>query len=252
MSFSFLERSVKILIVDDEPGLVAVYLEHLNAYPLYEAHSVGSARQAERFLSSKNCHVCLLDLGMNDIDNDEYYLIKKYSPKTSFMVVSARDSLEKGFQAKSCGAFAAVKKPVDFFQLEFFHCINNAFLQSIVTPKGGNGYKPVIRTAADILVSSRPDSVQQWAEKVGVDERYLRRVWLECFGCLPKHIQWFARTFYFATLNYDNYYRRKFGIKTGVDDTRVEPGAGLVDQFRQFYAAHTREICGILDGVRAT
>jgi DNA-binding NarL/FixJ family response regulator len=256
VAFSFLERSIRILVVDDEPALVDVYLEHLNDYPLYNATHAFSAKMADSILSkSHGCHVCLLDLGMNDLNNDEYYLIKKYSPKTSFIIVSARDSLEKGFKAGSCGALAAMKKPVDFFKLDIFDRINEAFSRSIVMPEKINRCKPVIRTAVDVLIATRPDSVQQWAESVGVDERYLRKVWEECYGYLPKHMLWFNRFFYFASLYYNNYYRKKFRIKTAIDDTRVEK-AGISsdqsDQFIEYFSIHKKNIFRILNRVSAS
>jgi CheY-like chemotaxis protein len=248
VSFSFLERSVKILVVDDEAALAALFLEHLNAYPLYDASTAFTAKSADAMLSSSNgFHVCLLDLGMSDINGDEYYLIKKHAPQTSFIIITARDSLDKGFKAGHCGAFTAIKKPVDFYQMDIFNIINEAFSKSIVTSPKKYRCKPIVSTAAEVLTLSKPDSVREWADCAGVDERYLRRAWEGCFGYLPKHILWFNKVFYFATLYYNNYYRKKFKIKTGIDDTRVEDASGSSDEFEKFYLIYKKTVARILN-----
>jgi DNA-binding NtrC family response regulator len=83
----FPQRSIKILVVDDEFALVDLHLEHLTSYELYDVTCAYNATTADKILSSsKRFHVCMMDLGLYDMNNDEYFLIKKYSPRISFII----------------------------------------------------------------------------------------------------------------------------------------------------------------------
>ena len=77
---SFVERSIKVLVVNDEWSLAKTHADNLGTYPLYDVACVSNAKSADVILSSaKRYHVCLLDLELKDIDSDEYYLVKNIS-----------------------------------------------------------------------------------------------------------------------------------------------------------------------------
>ena len=130
MDCTFFERSIEVLIVDDDPCILDLHEECLSRYKMYSVSKASCAKEAnEIFLSKRRIHVCLLDLGITDMDRDEYYLLKKFSLKTSFIVVTGRDSLEEGFKARNLGAYAAIKEPIKFEELSIIHHINDAFLK---------------------------------------------------------------------------------------------------------------------------
>lgn len=243
--FAFLERSIKILIVDDEWSFAEVLRENLSAYVLYDVARAYSAKEADSILSSGQYHVCLMDLGLNDIDNDEYYLIKKYSPKISFIIVSARESLEKGFQARDCGALAAVSKPVDFSDLNFINLINEAFFQSLITPDSIITCKQVIRNAVRAFMSAKPTSIIQWAGKTGVEKRYFSKVWVEFFGYQPKHIVWLYKVLSHVFSYYNFQYCKEFKMKTG-DFSQLKEAIKIALCFKRYYSKNKKEINRIL------
>ena len=245
--FSFLEHSIGVLIVEDEPAVAELHFEHLNSYKLYHVVCASSIKEAESVLSSsRRFHVCLLDLGLEDFDHDEYYLIRKYSPRMSFIVVSARDSLEKGFQAGTCGALAIINKPVDFYKIDFIDQINAAFFKSLLVPDNQSKCKPVIKDAIDAFLSSKPASVIHWANKVGVEERYLRKVWKECFEYPLKYVPWFHRIFSHAFSNYKSMYCEEFGIEEGKTDITANDDEYINKRFKSFYHTHKIAIESIL------
>lgn len=244
--FAFLERSIKILIADDEWGFAESFREHLNAYELYDVDRALSAKEADSILSSSQYHVCLMDLGLNDIDNDEYFLINKYSPKVSFIVVSAIDSLEKGFKARDCGAFAAVSKPVIFSDLNVINLINKAYFQSLIIPKSFLTCKQVIQNAITTFMSYKPASMMQWAEKTGVEKRYFRKVWLECFEYQPRHVVWLYKMLSYIFSYYNNFYRKKCNLKTAEDRNQSKEVEHIAELFRKYYGKHKREVDRIL------
>jgi DNA-binding NarL/FixJ family response regulator len=246
-AFPFLERSIEILIVDDEWSVAAAYAGILNLYKLYNVTCASSVKEADLILSSsKRCHVCLLDLGLTDIDNDEYYLIKKFSPRISFIVVSGRDSLQKGFQAGMHGALAAISKPVDFYKLDFIDIINEAFLQSLIIPEDMNNCKPIIKNAIEVLISSKPASIMHWADKVGVEERYLRKVWTDCFEYQPKYVLWLHRIFSHAFSYYKSFYCEKGKLKTETENAGFKDKGPYYSGYKRFYNAHKSTIDYIL------
>jgi DNA-binding NarL/FixJ family response regulator len=244
-----LERSIKILIVDDEWSIAKAYSEIFRSYKLYKVTCASCAKAADLLLSSsKRFHVCLFDLGLTDINNDEYYLIKKHSPKISFIIVTARDSLKKGFQSKAYGAIAAINKPIDFSNLDFINLVNEAFLRSLIVPKDINKCKPIIKDTIEAFMSLKPTSTKQWAENSGIDERYLRRIWLECFNYQPKYLLCLTKLFQHVFVHYNALYCKNLGIKLPGNETHEPKEIEYFNnQFGLFNAKHKKELNCILN-----
>jgi DNA-binding NarL/FixJ family response regulator len=239
---SFLERSIKILVVDDDWSIASAHTDILNFYKLYDVTGVTSAQKADEAMSSPaRVHVCLLDLGLSDIDNDEYYLIKKYAPRISFIIVSARDSLQSGFRASTCGACAIVNKPVDFSKTDLVDLINSAFLRSLIIPDKNKKCKTVIKDAAEAFISTKPASVSEWAGRIGIEERYLRKVWAASFGYQPKYVIWLYRTYSRAFSYYNGLW-----LKNKAEQTVPESAGVAAQRLRQFYHTHKKTIDNIL------
>jgi DNA-binding NarL/FixJ family response regulator len=187
--FSFLDKTISILIADDDLLLLDLYKAYLTAYPLYRISYAATSHEAQALLSSKQrFHVCIMDLGMNDVNNDEFFLIKTYAKKTSFIVVTGKDSLKKGFEAKSLGALAALKKPLNLKNNELINEINSAFITSLLLPATQSNCKPVLKDAVDTFLTLRPKSVFAWAEATGIAQQYLGRIWEDCLVYNPKYI----------------------------------------------------------------
>jgi len=245
--FSFFERSVEILVVDDEPTILELYSEYLSHYKLYNVCKASCAKEAEVILlSNKRIHVCIMDLGLTDLNNDEYYLVKEFSPKTSFIVATGRDSLEAGFKAHCLGVCAAIKKPLDFENLSVLNEINSAFLQSIFKKGTKDTYKPVIVDAIEVLISNKPTEMKFWLEMLNVNERYLRRVWVECFGYQPRYLIILYNMFLTAFEYYSGVYSKKLRLKNHSPGIMPHDFDYVNQRFKAMYQKHQKEIDRIL------
>ena len=145
IDFPFLEKTIEILVLHDEPAILELYSEYLSLYKPYNVITASCSKEARAILLSNNrIRVCIMDLGLMDLNNDEYYFIKEFSSKTSFILVTGRDSLEAGFKAHSLGVCAVIKKPGNFETISIINEINNAFLQNIFMKSAKENCKPVI------------------------------------------------------------------------------------------------------------
>lgn len=212
--FLFLKHSINICMVDDDPQLLQVYSEILNSYNLYSLVSCPNVSETESILSSKQrFHVCIMDLGLDDINNDEFYLLKKFSPRTSFIVLTGKDSIKKGFECGKHGSLSVFEKPIDFSKIDFINAINRAFIYSLVS-SCSKLHKPVIEKIIDALFMSDPVDIFDWAFNANVTEQYLRRVWNTIYGYQPKYFLWLYRMMISAF----SFYNSEFLMKVGSTD----------------------------------
>jgi CheY-like chemotaxis protein len=172
--FGFLYRTIRILIVEDDPYFIKVYRTVLSGYPFYEITVVENATEAEeRILQAPGFSVCLLDLGITDRQQDEFYLLRRYASRLSFLVVSGADSPQKGSIAFALGAREAIQKK-GIAQMHLIERINRVFLESIAIPYAARKDDTII-AAANALFENAPDKVRAWVRTCSVDEGRLRR-----------------------------------------------------------------------------
>jgi DNA-binding response OmpR family regulator len=112
----------KFLIVDDEPGVSAAFECFLTA----DGHAVrtaGNADQALRLVREEMPDVALLDVRMPGVDGLAVLRqLRKISPETKVIMVSAYLNRKLREQVTHLGACACVQKPVNLFDLRF--CVN--------------------------------------------------------------------------------------------------------------------------------
>ncbi len=212
--YIFLKNSINICMVDDDPKLLQIYSEILNYYKLYTIISCSNVSQTDSILSSKQrFHVCIMDLGLDGINNDEFYLLKKYSPRISFIVLTGNDSIKKGFECGKYGSLSVFEKPIDFGKIDFINAINRAFIYSLVS-SCSKFHKPVIEKIIEALFISNPVDIFDWSFSANVTEQYLRRVWNTIYGYQPKYFLWLYRIMNSSF----PFYNSEFLTKTGVTD----------------------------------
>lgn len=193
-NYSYLERSIQICLVDDDPKVLETYSNILKCYSLYAVTTFSTASEANSALSSKKrFHVCILDLGLTDLDNDEFYLVKKFSPRTSFVILTGNNSIHMGFQCGKHGSFSVFEKPIDFEQIEFINTINQAFIHSLINIGNAKQNKAIIDQILESFLFCNPMNINEWAYNSCVTEQYLRRVWNTIYGYQPKYFLWFYR-----------------------------------------------------------
>jgi hypothetical protein len=150
-----------------------------------------------------------MDLGLKNSNNDEFYLLKKYSPNTSFIVVTGKESIKKGFECGKYGSQSVFEKPVDFTSTDFLNAINNAFMFSLVC--GSRFQKPVLESIVQALMTKNPSDMFEWSMHANVTEQYLRKIWNLIFGYQPKYFLWLYKTFNAAFTVYDTMFLQSTG-----------------------------------------
>ena len=207
-AYSPLIKSVSLLAVDDEPHQREMYRSVICEHSLMRITTVASAGQAKRILddSSDEIHICLLDLGIDDIDNDEFYLLKEYGSHIPFIIASGARDMERAYLANSLGAAALLAKPVDLLSKKFWTTIQSVFCNKVILPSLIEVVNPMINKCCNILIEQRPATITDWAHCADITNSYLRRTWIECFEIAPKY-------FHFLYLLYQDvfdYYNKKF------------------------------------------
>lgn len=186
--FYFLDKQISILLVDDDPGVLGMLSDVFSPLGLYDVQCASSARQAEEQLrSAKRTHSCVLDLGIDDIKGDEFFLLKKFGNRASFVIFTGRQSSSKGFDAHRFGAKAVVEKSGEFDQPGFLKIVDHCSLLNIINPKYTGG-KGSLNVSTDVLFEKSPRFVSQWAQLIGLTDRALRLVWTKNLGANAKII----------------------------------------------------------------
>lgn len=105
---------MRILIVEDEITLNKTIAEGLTEYG-YQTDTSESFKDAEYYVGIRNYDLVLSDLMLPDGNGIELIeAIKTKSPRTSVVIISAKDDKETEIKALRAGADDYIKKPFDF------------------------------------------------------------------------------------------------------------------------------------------
>lgn len=105
---------MRILIVEDEITLNKTIAEGLTEYG-YQTDTSESFKDAEYYVGIRNYDLVLSDLKLPDGNGIELIeAIKAKSPRTSVVIISAKDDKETEIKALRAGADDYIKKPFDF------------------------------------------------------------------------------------------------------------------------------------------
>ena len=105
---------MRILIVEDEVTLNKTIAEGLQKFG-YQTDSSENFKDAEYYIGIRNYDLVLTDWMLQDGDGiDLINIIKHKSPRTSVVVLSAKDDKESEIKALRAGADDYIKKPFDF------------------------------------------------------------------------------------------------------------------------------------------
>jgi DNA-binding response OmpR family regulator len=113
-------RPKRILVVDDEPMLVDLVVEHLRDSH-YEVETATNGRQALAAVARQRPDVVLLDINMPGLSGiDVLKEIVKTDPSITVIMVSGNTDVAVTADAIRNGAFSYVPKPFDFRYLRHF------------------------------------------------------------------------------------------------------------------------------------
>lgn len=110
--FLLLKKTVNVLVVDDDPGILDILEMHLSFFQIYSISRAASTAKAMMKIeeSGSRFHVCVLDRGLYDVDGNEFYLMDKYRQKIPFIVITGRKDSEKAFECGEHGGKKVLSK----------------------------------------------------------------------------------------------------------------------------------------------
>jgi two-component system, OmpR family, KDP operon response regulator KdpE len=100
----------RILIVEDEPGIVRALKTNLVAHG-FQVETTGSSAQAMESYARRRPDLILLDLGLPDGDGKEIISLVRKETQTPIIVLSVRDAEREKVQALTLGADDYLTKP---------------------------------------------------------------------------------------------------------------------------------------------
>lgn len=203
--FHFINGSINLLFLDDQPLILDLLETIFEPIRLYSLHKAATSKEALQLLcSDTRFHGCVMDLGVKDIDNDEFMILKRFGSKTSFVVLTGSQFPSKGFDAYRLGAKAVVEKTGHLEQSALLKTVNRYTLENIINPHFHEQSDDTTSISTKILFQSSPDTVTSWAQKLGISDRQLRKIWKSCLGFSAKTSLFTFNLFQQAFLFYEN------------------------------------------------
>jgi CheY-like chemotaxis protein len=195
---SFLADTVPILIIDSDPVYQQWYLRVLGQFSFYKLVFVATQAEAIKELHSKTrYHLVITELERDEAVADEFEVLKLFAETVPFLVVSVRDSLERGFAIGNYGAMAIELKPVKD-ESRFVSLVNKYFLDSLLAPGKPHIESDYLKHYLLVFNKYHPQSVDSWSEHAGLPMQFLVRNWEREFAIHPTHIVCLHTLFRFA------------------------------------------------------
>lgn len=217
--YQFLSGTINLLIVEDEPLSLGPALEFLESIPLISFKVVNSSSAALcEFKSGKRYHLCITDLGISDVNGDEFFLVRQFSNNCSIIVLTGSKSPLKGAQCIQCGARAVIEKGISFNIREYFDILRKGILLNVIDCHYSELRSDVLSPAVEILLEKNPSSVTEWADHLRISDRQLRNLWHNGSGYSAKHILFLYNLYRNA---FDYYERLLFEPKNCPANTEI-------------------------------
>jgi NtrC-family two-component system response regulator AlgB len=110
----------KVLVVDDEPNILKTMGVCFNSIG-YQTQLFSKPQEALAVLHKESFDLAFVDLKMAPIDGMEVLgEIKKFSPETTVIIITAHGSIDSAIEAVKRGAYHYLQKPFDFGELQLF------------------------------------------------------------------------------------------------------------------------------------
>jgi DNA-binding NtrC family response regulator len=112
------EKSVRVLVVDDEEVVREVLLEALNTFG-YETASASNGEEALQAYKQQPFDIVLSDLMMSPMDGMELLnVITEIDPKAIFIMITGYPSIESAVESIKIGARDYISKPFNLDELK--------------------------------------------------------------------------------------------------------------------------------------
>ena len=109
-----------VLVVDDEPNILKTLTLGLESIG-FEVEACHSPLDALARLDDREYDLAFIDLKMEPIDGIQVLKdVRRKSPQTTSVIITAHGSIESAVDAMRCGAFDFLQKPFDLRELKLF------------------------------------------------------------------------------------------------------------------------------------
>lgn len=188
--FDFLKETLNLLIVDAYSATSPVSLEQLfRPFGCCRIHRAATNADALVLLRSGiRFHACCIELGMHDVDQDEFVLLRLYAHHSSIMVITSRNSAAKGAESILLGARAVFDRNESLDKKEVARVLAHQLLVNIVNHRYTSTATDSYSHATRLLFEKNPQSVTEWAEHMHLSDRQLRNLWHAGSGFGAKHM----------------------------------------------------------------
>ena len=113
-------RAPNVLVVDDEPNILKTIGICFNSIG-YKTRLFSKPQDVLEILRREQFDLAFVDLKMAPLDGLELMEeIKKYSPETTVIIITAHGSIDSAIEAVKKGAYHYLQKPFDFKELQLF------------------------------------------------------------------------------------------------------------------------------------
>lgn len=239
--YYYLDGLIKILLLDDDPGVAHMLSELFRPFRLFRLEHVTSSFQGvQKMRTPDRVHLAVLDLGLKDMKNDEFYLLKKFSRRIAFIILTGNDSALKGFNAHKYGAKFLFEKGALFDRDAFIDAVITTAFYNIINPAYGK-MDDTLSRSTDILFEKSPKFVGQWAQAMGLTDRALRNMWSKNLGANTKIIL----SIYHILDSAFRYYRQFFQGRIGSDHVALVNSEGYI-YLEEFFHTHKSSIVDYL------
>jgi len=176
--YSFLDGTIGILVVDDDKTVFEYIQRLLRPMKLYSLSYASSNYDAVNVLRShKRFHLCIADLGLLDMEDDEFYIVRHYAQKCAAVIFTDSKSPAKGATCIQLGARAVYEKGDSFDPEQFTHDIRMYALLNMINYRYYDNCADTLGLATKILFEKKPKNVTEWADLMRISDRQLRRLW---------------------------------------------------------------------------
>ncbi|MFP4163558.1 MAG: hypothetical protein ACLFQB_06795 [Chitinispirillaceae bacterium] len=203
--FHFLDGTINLLFLDDQPLVLDLLEAIFEPVKLYSLHKAPTSKKALELLSSDTrIHACVMDLGVKDLDDDEFTILKRFGSGVSFIVLTGSHCPSKGFDAYRLGAKAVVEKSGHLEGTALLKAVNKHALENILNPHFHEQSEDTSSISTKMLLQHSPETVTRWAQQLGITDRQLRKIWKNSIGFSAKTSLFTFNLFQQAFLFYEN------------------------------------------------
>ncbi|MBD3317186.1 MAG: response regulator [Chitinivibrionales bacterium] len=182
-----LAGSLRILMVDDNPEVLLLMKSFLlEGNNLFAVDAVSSADEADKALQNPTYNLAVIDLYMPTSDVTQN-LISRYTEQLPILVVSGKASGGEGYLCSQMNIVGFFDKEMldqrTLYRAAFDAALKHRLSGIYPAPL----YKQKLQSAFNILMSDSPESVSEWAQRLGVSSRALEYSF-DCTSRSPRQI----------------------------------------------------------------